>query len=1466
MTHEFTHDPIKLRIVDVKTGEWKKSYIFVGEVPSKIKSQLLKLEKSYNKNRKVVTSAILKKFYGKNWQYRLGVINEKKKVRGGRVVPGDIRELIGGMIPEWDGGIVHNDITGGDEEQGVEFEMPDADELAEFDLGDELLDDEMIKAATIDVTEEEMAEAATKELVQQKETSVLVDHVETEKIESAGNVEFVFKLRVYPSDHILTFKHKMYLQTGIPLYRQHLWFKYKNKSYPAHYNIKMFDNSTNIDIERLIGFYTGVTEMDEIEGVPVNLDYYKNKDFMHISAHDTFNLMYTNYEKYGTTEYFMVDANDLINPSEIYNKLKRDRYQLEVIYYGFIAIYFPMMTWIVFMDYLKNERAIEDIYAELRHDKSYLRKKFKLAGDIMDEAYEAQDDSKQIRKNLFSSITHTIISINNYRQDIDSLLVLRNIFDLIKLTPTMTYCKAHLLYENQRIMLKKSYFNEPEPREPIPVNSLLIKIKTNPDTNEFMKFIIFKNGNYIVKTNWREENHMDFGKIMKEVSKKINPIIKLINKMGSKVRHYNIDIQDLTKQNIQFTETNFIFYYEDNVTEARFKVFKDILHDFAEADFLIPKENVTLGEEYFFREGMYKFDASRIEKAISLNNYYDHLSNGIVKQKWATIFEHTQLFTVTSVASKLKISINGVRNDTEIHFFYLYLIGMLHIYMRNAAGVKHVVGETVQNKSKRRLKNLKMQDPLLYDFKKIYNSKVIYSKICQKPYQPIILNDKEYKNMSKEKRSRAVKYWNFTKEKPAWYSCPNPKFPYIKFIIKQHPKDYCIPCCKKIAMNENVNLTKQNIHETCLKLHMFTGEKVSLTKGSHYIATYGKDIEVGRLSRLPEHTLEPLFFDTYSPEGGIDPECITSDGYYLFGVDQHTSNIQHIGYLYCIVHALNMSVDDFLADCVKKIKANPSKFRVLLDGNASMYFSDNKELTDKLSLLNTDTFLENRYESVPWNDLCMSIAYYFYGVNTINFEDQHRGKIDMILPKGLKTADEMFPGTHKNLVILNKGANYYPVYLLDTNVFKRTGIIDTRLFLNESGLITTVQAVVRRHFEGVGHDKIRTRIDLTIIKDFVSKHPRANIVGYYINYANLCYAVSIEYNGKDCYMPIHASHYPLDKNIDMIFDPFDEKHATDIISLQKLYTTYNKWVDYESQKADVGKVDVYPKIEIERWISIKKTKKVVGFICRGVNYYTKQMSEATALKHRKVDIQYMLYDPIKINKVIFSIKTGKNKNVRNGVIDNTLQQSTYQYYMYELIILQFISIFNSQKNTTLRKKLLSVLAKTNFDKSMKDLRNFIEDIEDAEDRQTIKNIVGRFINNHHNKRRMVEDISHTYFNFDKVQLEKLKRMEYKKVVKELHRMAKKFVKIGDIKSKKFQFPNILMPCGQVSKKDSASYCSGSKFILKKQQLNNILDIIAYDITNPSKWKWIFNSAFIEKAVDYFKFIRRGPETIKVVFL
>ena len=70
----------------------------------------------------------------------------------------------------------------------------------------------------------------------------------------------------------------------------------------------------------------------------------------------------------------------------------------------------------------------------------------------------------------------------------------------------------------------------------------------------------------------------------------------------------------------------------------------------------------------------------------------------------------------------------------------------------------------------------KHQDPELYDSRKLYKTKFIYSRICQKPYQPIIISDKEYKQLDKEQRDKAIKYWNFTSQKPTWYLSINPKY------------------------------------------------------------------------------------------------------------------------------------------------------------------------------------------------------------------------------------------------------------------------------------------------------------------------------------------------------------------------------------------------------------------------------------------------------------------------------------------------------------------------------------------------------------------------------------------------------------------------------------------------------------------------------------------------------------------
>lgn len=1451
MTSEFSHDPVKLRIINLKKGTWKQTYVFVGEVPKDVLNELHKLEK----NPGMPNSSILKKFYGAGWREKLGVQEFSKSKKGGYL------GYLGGNLGDEPGFEIDDDLLADLGDISLDTGAQESSETTKDSNEPQQESSETTQEASEPTQEIEEELITLEDLTPQ--VDFLTEKESTLEVTHAGGVKFITDLVVSPADNILEFKLKIYAAIGIPIYRQHMWFKYRERSYPMQYVISTHKHVESVDIERLITFYKdpkAAQGIDDVNGIPVEIEFYNSKDFLHVSARDTFEVLRNIYYKYATNEYFVVDLNDLISTADLYSKVQKDKYQLELIYYGFIVLYFPMITFSVFQDYLKNERMIKEMYPDLLPEKHSIKNNLFLEGSITQEAYELLDDNK-IQKKIFSSITGTSISISNFNQDVDVVLSLRNLFDVLELTEMITYCKANLIHENQNVILRKSYMNEKEPKDILSVNSILIKIRINQDTNENIRLILFKNGNYIVKTEWREENHMDFKKITKLVAEKINPIIKMINKYGERVKFHKVPLIELSSDNAIFTETAMSFYYDDDMTEARFNVLKSVLEDFRKVGIISAKENSLIGLEFFFNKGMYKYDPSRIEKAIAVDNYYEFLSNGMVKQKWDSVFIRTRLFQVINVSSKLKITISGIRDDIELEFFHMYLTALLSIYTRSAAHIKVMASETMQTKTKKALKNLKIQDPILYNFKKIYNSPVIYSKICQKPYQPVILTDEEYGKLPKDRKSKALKYWNFTKQKPVWYSCPNPKYPYVKFIVKQHPRDFCIPCCKKIQMNENVNKKKQEIHNTCLTKHEYTGEKVNLTKGSHYIASYGKNIEPGRISRLPENTLEPLFFDTYSPEGGIDQECVTADGYYLFGIAQHIFMINDIGMLHAVSHSLSLTVKDFLSEAVLRIKTTPDKFRVILDGNAGLYFKDYNDLCDSLLEIDNENGIENpAWEHIPWNFLISSIAYYYFGVNIILFDDQQKEVIELILPKGLKTHVEMFPDTHKNLVILRKKTKYYPIYMFNTEIFKRTGIIDTKLFLNESGLIVIIRAIVRRHFETQEFEKIKSHIDLVTIKDFC-KDQGIHIFNCYINYSNLCYAVVLEYKKTKIYFPIASSHYPLEKGVKLLFTPYQGEYNATIQDLQKILKLFHQWNLERSALANLEGILLYPDVEVQQWLTIRDSDKVIGFLHNNINYFIKEISIKAALEVYKKPIQTLLYHPYEINALIHSVKQGTKTISHLAVHEDKLNQSLYDFYLYNIVLMHFISVFNEQRNIPLRTKLSGILAKTDFNKDLSKLREFIDQLTDPEDVHKLKNIISRYVSTHHDKKQLILDIKNTYFNFDKIALEKLRNKSVKDIRSELHKLSSKFVKIGKVKINKFQ--NMFIACDA---NERLSYCDKSKLVIEKSKLDDIIDILASEVANPAKWKWLFNNAFIDRTVSFFRFIRRKNETITIEFL
>jgi hypothetical protein len=319
------------------------------------------------------------------------------------------------------------------------------------------------------------------------------------------------------------------------------------------------------------------------------------------------------------------------------------------------------------------------------------------------------------------------------------------------------------------------------------------------------------------------------------------------------------------------------------------------------------------------------------------------------------------------------------------------------------------------------------------------------------------------------------------------------------------------------------------------------------------------------------------------------------------------------------------------------------------------------------------------------------------------------------------------------------------------------------------------------------------------------------------------------------------------------------------------------WNKEKSKEAGLDGVYIYPIIKVDRWISIRKSEKVVGFIHSNINYYIEPISQQEAKKYEDRPIQIMLYHPHEINAMISHLKgSGGAKSAAQSqqllpvyigmtnAITKNLNRSLFDYYLYNIILLHFTNIFNEQRNTKIRNKLIQVIAHTNFDKEVTKLREFVDALDDVEDTNKIKTIIGRFVTIHHDRKQMLEDIRSAYFNFDRIALEQFRGKSRDEIAKKLKSIADTFIKYGKPPTN-YQFPNLIVTCMEKTA-NSAGYCNRGKLIAEKDKIEEILDIIAGQIADHNKWKWLFNGAYINRTMSFFRFIKRKNETIRIELL
>lgn len=1461
LKNPFRTDPVHVVKWDKQDNKWASTRIvLLGQQSNEIRTALARALTQFNHG-KVTDSAVLRRHFGPAWRESVGL--SRGDIHGGDALDVDTH-------------------YGNDTSQGVSdtefimtpntFDEPEIpidtgkDETPQDAENIEIMDTEH----PADVTGLDSSEITVHDLV--------IDLEDLGKkprtLHKTGPVQFIYDVDIYPEDKVSEFKIKLCDHLDIPMFRQHLWYTTAGQAFPMSYNFIQGGATQHVDMRDVIS-YDG---KDSIYGMPVNMFLYRNKDTIKIEAYDNFTLIGNIYQRNGIKEFHLVDLETFVGPyrTEIAEITKTDKYQLQLLFHGFVVKFFPQLNLAAFVEYVE-ERHLSQSYPHLepkKDDLGYLAKQQVLMRELY-TLYEGDENRvRRIDEILHKSLTETTLKIVSSNKG--KLINLRILFDLFVLDDKVDALRLYDLVDGKSIMLDKYRAGGRVSQEKLIPGVLYFRVIVSEQPRQQLNLFLYPNGAYAIKSVWGEDQNIEFADVALLVDRHVNPIIRHINTLALQVMYHGTGaLVEAGKSNVKFIDISKSMFWKKVLTTGEFKQLKVVLDQFAAAHIIQEKQADRNTVSYFFKRGMFEFDPRRIEKSAVIDNYYAYLFNSDIRQKWFMLFENIRVMTVTHRFSDVKIEITGIKED-EYHIFIRYIVLLMSQFMRDRGTAPPREEPRVNTKP---LNNLKEQDPHLYNFKKLYNSELVYSKLCQKPYQPNLLTQAQYDGLDKQSKTSTTKYWNFTTNTDAYYQCPNPKFPHVRFIVGKHPKGFCIPCCKITAPPANPKDKQRQIYDKCIQDHIYEKREVERST-SRYIMSYGKPIDIGRLSHLPETSLEPLFYETSVEDHGHtateeEQDDLIRAKYYLYGVPQNHPNAKHCGLLYCFSHAMGMNIDAMVTLICGKLEKYSSNFQMLLNGTITRWFSKPGDL---ISAFKT-TFLSSGVPSefTRWNALVQDIALQFLEIYCITFEDRDT-VIQLRIPDYLDNIEDIYYPKHMHMVVLHNLATDYwnPIYVLHKDLYFRAGIIDRKLFSFQSEIIQLIMEMIRNKTR---EEHQTTRLTYDVLRKFVAQSSRYSIEQILVTQDNLCYGVHIDPVG---YVPVHFSHFKWDEQHRVSFKSSDI-HPASAPKLHEFCTRYNNWVAEESRKGGFMKLDVsvmrplleriepiHPILTPERWLVLDG--KVVAWRAHNLNFYVETITQAVAQKIAKVPFQTISYNPIEVNGIFERASHGNVTSAqdrRTELVDHAL----YRNYLYQLLVLEFIQMFNRQRNTRVREQLKRLFIKNNFKRTVEIVEKVQTIILQGFDRnpmlladvEKIKSQIGEWLISGAPKKELLKLIDSEYYNFDMVMLERMKKMPRKQIHEHLRKLAEKFVEIGNIEKRDFIFPNLLTSCG-ADQKVAPGYCNRGRLVISRVDLDRYLEVLADQIKNPFVEKYLFSPLFQTSMIDYFQFIRRKDEVIEIEFL
>nr|CAD7112305.1 G1340L CDS [African swine fever virus] len=1244
-----------------------------------------------------------------------------------------------------------------------------------------------------------------------EETNVMMPEIETMYSEYS----------IFPEDTFKDIREKIYVATGVPPYRQHIFF-FQNNALQVTYRLMLSGSGVALDIRDY------KKEFQQVGGLNIDATMESQKDELYVEALDSFQLIKNIHH------IFVADLNTLVAPMRRQISIAiEDNYQFDLLYYGLIMKYWPLLSPDAFKLLIQSPLQMEKQYPALSPSLTSLKKRLLLEQKLINFTYaRAQQVVAKYEGNKLTrgtlAVTSAMIKISPL---VNIQINVRNVFDLFPATPDIPQLVVFFYSKTGPTVVSKHHITSTEPEKfsnktfRVPTIILIRYIN-----KKAFILTIQNNGHYFIESNWSENERHDFNSVVSTLNNFINPIIHTINDMGPAAfpRGGSLPLPSNEDIQISISSMSVSTFWPYTLSSKGFTELKSRWREYEQAGIISVRGLQQTGVyNFLFKKGIYSYDPHEIERMIIissgpgrkmdinvalLQNTYAYLFDTNVAARWETIYGGRNIRIYHRVTD-IKIEMFNITQE-EFNYLWVYLFVFLDNLitgpdkiMVNKLSQLH---DKQQGKGASQLRALQEQDPDLYDLRKYDTQATVYSVLCQHPRPPVIYSEAEVKSMPPAKRKELVKYWNFTEGVPAYYSCPHPDYPHLSLLEGRHPLNYCLPCCQKTKAL--LGTKRFYINNTCLTKHTFVEQDLEdlNTQTSRHTLSYGKKIPVNRIAFLPHQIADELFSNTIKEP---DIFCIV-------GVEQTMLGISNAGLFYSLARILDLAPKALAVEIAKA--ANTPQYYILGNGAGNM-FSSGAELANFI----LQTFVEQKNQLLQWDtawqDIFLDLVAICYDLHCVFFKDK-QGDIEFEVSPS--TIQKILSPSKKIAIIFDTNEGIYPMAITQQKRFLKN---------SEAQYIFTEEDPVM--------EVIHSMSEFMCKDGWWDIHDVKNIPGYtvtkkLINRHNFCYALLIVSDtDRPIYFPIRLSSYIHD-DIPIDFD----LRPTDIASFEETWKFIRLFNKHFKQ------YEIIPSAVLQNM-----KKEFVGFLSEGKTglyfYYAPTQTLPATLE--KLPIAILTIDPRDIDQAILYPLEEPYPH------QDKANKAFYMNHLYKFLLIEFFDVLYGLQSNTTRKRIEDLFQKTDFQKinSVTEFYTKLSDFVDLNDIHTIKHILETTGADH-----ALKVLQKNVFNFDHILLSPLQSYTYDELCQYLKKLLTPRIEFyEDIETIDRGLINIYTSCQYSTLKQPQ--CEKKRLRIPVNHFENYINILAADILNPLKHSTLLLTGL--GVIDDLQFIMRPQEIISV---